>query len=314
MSRALSPLISTILIIGFVILVGTFIFGWATGYFQKYMAKTEFESKAALACAETALKIHRACTFSDKLIISIENIGNTDVEGFAARIETDSYADVIRNDTKIYRFTKPIIMIPNLDTAKLVNVKKIALYPKLIIDEKEVFCRDPIKSDVKNCFECFGMTTESFSLTSASEKATFGVYSKEDIKDLERESGLKFQTDLTLPEYSFVIVPEGENVEINSIKFKFTEDDQVTYIALYGEVFNITKATYSLVNENKNSEIVIVEISAGDLVSSFEARKKVPDNWKGDNVHLKISLKNCGSLSYATVFRFCYSDAAGKCM
>ncbi len=312
MSKALSPLVSTVLIIGFVIVVGAFILGWTSGFFQKQIARTEFESKAALACAETALKIHEACIFSDKLILAIENIGNTDVEGFVARLETDSFSTVIRNDTKIFRFTRPIIVIPNLDTAGMVDVKRLALYPRIVVDNKEVFCKDAIKADVKDCFECFGMETKSFSVTSGGGE--FGVYSKADIAELQKKFGFKFQTELALPDYTFVIVPEKENVEVHSIEFKFVDDPKVTHIALYGEVSNIGKATYSVVNTNKNSEIVIADISAANSISSFEARKPVPADWKGDNVYLKISLRNCGSSSYATVFRFCYSDAAGKCM
>lgn len=140
--RGISPLIATVLLIGFTIALVIIIFFWISSFTKERAAKTEEIVEAEVSCA-TAIDVgvEKSCLDSSGVHFILENRKNTDISGFVLRLEstTDPNVDVI----EINQILKAL-EVTNVDVVpQNLNVPESALIiPKITIDGKTALCQE----------------------------------------------------------------------------------------------------------------------------------------------------------------------------
>ena len=104
--RGISPLIATVLIIGFTLVLGVIVMTWGLDLYKNYQEKTSGESKVALKCSNLDFSIREACIFGNSVDLVLENTGNEDVNGFLYRVKSNEGIDVRDNPTKLNLYSK----------------------------------------------------------------------------------------------------------------------------------------------------------------------------------------------------------------
>lgn len=87
--KGISPLIATVLLIGFTVAIIALIIIWSRGYVVEKAEKEGALAKAQLECQKTDWTITDASASGDKLVLNIKNKGTISLDGFLARITDD---------------------------------------------------------------------------------------------------------------------------------------------------------------------------------------------------------------------------------
>ncbi|MCX6711503.1 MAG: hypothetical protein NT139_00490 [Candidatus Woesearchaeota archaeon] len=86
--KGISPLIATVLLIGFTVALAAVIMTWGGGFVRDMTRNTEQSTQSALKCTQLDFKIQRAsCTG-----LTIENKGSVDIKSFVFRVYDTSGA------------------------------------------------------------------------------------------------------------------------------------------------------------------------------------------------------------------------------
>ena len=88
--KGISPLIATILIIGFTVALAAVIMTWGQSFVNGITASTEANTEKQLACTQVLLKIIDACSdiIAEEVQISISNDGKQKMESLIVRIHS----------------------------------------------------------------------------------------------------------------------------------------------------------------------------------------------------------------------------------
>ena len=126
MKKAISPLIATVLLIGFTVALAAVIMTWGQGFTKKITSETETTTEQALQCTKVNFEISSADCTDNKLTIT--NNGNTEIKSLKFRIYKTTAVDVEDSSTLIGSFdVESITLTTSLDT----TVTKIEAIPTL---------------------------------------------------------------------------------------------------------------------------------------------------------------------------------------
>jgi len=84
--RGISPLIATVLLIGFTVALAAVIMTWGSGFVRNMTTATEQNTQSALKCTQLDFKIQKATCSG----LTIENKGSVDIKSFVFRIYDNS--------------------------------------------------------------------------------------------------------------------------------------------------------------------------------------------------------------------------------
>lgn len=150
MKKAISPLIATVLLIGFTVALAAVIMTWGQGFTKKITGETETTTEQALTCTKLNFEISSAdCTGNT---ITITNNGNTEIKSLKLRIYKSTAVDVEDSSTLIGGFdVKDITLTTTLDT----TVTKIEAIPILAgsSGKKDFTCENSIINFENPCSE-----------------------------------------------------------------------------------------------------------------------------------------------------------------
>lgn len=106
-NKGISPLIATVLLIGFTVALAAVIMTWGGGFVRDMTSTTEQNTQSALKCTQLDFKITKAgCTG-----LTIENKGSVDIKSFVFRVY-DSSGSVTTPIPSI-NYYLPIQMVKN---------------------------------------------------------------------------------------------------------------------------------------------------------------------------------------------------------
>ncbi len=91
--RGISPLIATVLLIGFTVALAAMVMTWGSGFIKKTTESTEAGAQTALKCAsELAFEISGVSCNADKSIASVkvDNRGSLDIKALKFRLVSDA--------------------------------------------------------------------------------------------------------------------------------------------------------------------------------------------------------------------------------
>ena len=111
--EGISPLIATVLIVGFTVALAVIIFNWLGVFSRDLQEGTTSGADAQLACTQNIdLDIRDANCVSGPLTITIANNANQDIEGFKVRVTAKGAPGTVLNGditTKLLKFeVKPL--------------------------------------------------------------------------------------------------------------------------------------------------------------------------------------------------------------
>ncbi len=164
--RGISPLIATVLVIGFTIVLAAMVITWGTRLFQTTVEETEAESKFTLACT-TGLKVdvvkrNLADDFST-LSVTLKNTNQQqDVEDFVTvlnfadgserGVASGPISEVTNEPDNSLIFPVPKEYTISLEEGNtrgtLENLESVDLYPQFTIDGNTRNCENSVRVNV----------------------------------------------------------------------------------------------------------------------------------------------------------------------
>lgn len=148
MRKAISPLIATVLLIGFTVALAAVIMTWGSGFTKKITGETETTTEQALQC--TKLNFEISSVDCAKKEVTITNNGNKEIKSLKFRIHKQTAVDIEDSATLIGSFDiKSIKLTTSLDS----TVTKIEAIPTIVgsSGEKDFTCENSIREFENPC-------------------------------------------------------------------------------------------------------------------------------------------------------------------
>ena len=140
--RGISPLIATVLLIGFTIALAVIIFFWINSFTEERIGKTKEIVEAELSCVTGIdIGIYEACVDSSGVHLTLENRKNNDIDGFIVRFESDqsTEAEVLEVDKKLGGLE---LAIMTLEPERIIIPDTVFIVPKLSLGGKVALCQE----------------------------------------------------------------------------------------------------------------------------------------------------------------------------
>ncbi|QQG38925.1 MAG: hypothetical protein HYS32_00460 [Candidatus Woesearchaeota archaeon] len=143
--KGISPLVATVLLIGFTIALGVVIWAWLSGFAEERAGKVGEIAEAELTCGtSSSFKVEQACVAGKNIKLTIENKANNELKGFVMRIqaENEDNADVVEVDQKIGALEVGII---DIQTDTVEGPETVIIVPKIGVGNKVTICQEEAK-------------------------------------------------------------------------------------------------------------------------------------------------------------------------
>lgn len=169
--KGISPLIATVLIIGFTVALAAVILTWGTSFTKSISKGTEETAELQLTCAQDVqFDVKSACydAVANNIRFIVENNGNKDIKNFTARVKIsdtnvlagETPAGIARFGLKTYTVTAAedlaltnnlVITGIDLDSdgngiPDIQDIKEVTLVPVINVGGKDVTCPQSIDS------------------------------------------------------------------------------------------------------------------------------------------------------------------------
>jgi len=148
MKKGISPLIATVLVIGFTIALALVIFTWGKAFTQSLTEETGEKAQSQLACLQTNLvsfEIIKACYEGNTIKFTLENKGEATIDKVTLRItgEEEDKTDVKELEIGLVALgIKSYTQEFNTESVGAVATKLELLRPIFTEEGQEVICGD----------------------------------------------------------------------------------------------------------------------------------------------------------------------------
>jgi len=155
--KGISPLIATVLIIGFTVALAALILNWGQTFTQDIQDSTSESGEQQLTCAtDVVFDLQSACNFgANTLLVTIANNGALDIEDFSVRIYEDENKVYTISMTDL-AYTAPVVeafgiqsfqldLTGSVPTIAALDVTKIEVIPQVIVGEEIISCTATIE-------------------------------------------------------------------------------------------------------------------------------------------------------------------------
>jgi flagellin-like protein len=158
--RGISPLIATVLIIGFTVALAAVIMTWGQSFSKSMSQSTEQTTNVQLACAQDVqFEVQAVCWDGSALRLTVANNGNKKLSAITARIKESettigvNASDMAASPQVLGLGSLPayglqvFILDPTQDLNPTVtgsNVKEVELIPVITVGGKDVTCSNAI--------------------------------------------------------------------------------------------------------------------------------------------------------------------------
>ena len=142
--RGISPLIATVLLLGFTIALAAVIINWGQTFTKDIQTQTEQTSTIKITCAnEVSFDISTACFTGSNLKVIVKNEGTKDIDKFAYRVYSSPTASVITgslDDPSLQTDLKAFEIKEYLLNGTNSSVRQVELIPVVTIKGKQTTC------------------------------------------------------------------------------------------------------------------------------------------------------------------------------
>ena len=145
--KGISPLIATVLIIGFTIVLAALVITWGTKLFKTTVSQTEITAKFSTACS-TGLRIEATSQTKNSVVLRNNNQDQvidkfTVVLNYANGTSLKGIITGVDGDKLEFPVPKTYTIVPDIDSGG-----KFDLYPMMTIDGTQKACESPVTVQV----------------------------------------------------------------------------------------------------------------------------------------------------------------------
>ena len=150
--RGISPLIATVLLIGFTIVIAALVMIWGSNLVKERAEKIGAKSEAQISCAaKIEIDLKQAECSNSKIKVAVENKGTDSIDGFRARIH---YGSDVETKTiplqPVLKGTSQRTIEIEYDDAK--NPTSVEIIPFVTKQSLSYTCSEQLKQiDTENC-------------------------------------------------------------------------------------------------------------------------------------------------------------------
>jgi len=154
--KGISPLIATVLIIGFTVALAAVIMIWGQSFSKSVQKSTEQSAKVQLVCAQdVAFEMESLCYHGNKVYIIVKNNGNVEIEKYIVRMFKDANtAESANIDKKITPFAISTHDFEVSSPEFAQSIEKVELIPIVKVEGKDVTCQNNILGYDVEISEC----------------------------------------------------------------------------------------------------------------------------------------------------------------
>ena len=157
MKKGISPLIATILIVGFTIVLAALVMRWTGTFFTTTTTETSEASEVAITCVSNIqFSVQNSCIEGNKIKLLLKNEGQ-DIQSFIVQVaggeaqttETLTGLAIYSSDTFIANYTSiPYTSLPN-------EIERVKIFPKILVNGEEQVCSEInyVPSNLKTCVD-----------------------------------------------------------------------------------------------------------------------------------------------------------------
>src|SRR3989338_7480911 len=155
LKRAVSPLIATVLVIGFVIALSGIMMTWGTSFVKDIQERSEKSSLKDIACTrDVGINIKSATVLGNKIKLVIENLGQMDIDKLNILLIGSDGCDNIETGTGISAGGIQSFSVA-LDPNKIGTFKQVEAMPSITFEGEQIACKDAVDRE-----ENLGMDTD----------------------------------------------------------------------------------------------------------------------------------------------------------
>jgi len=150
--KGLSPLIATVLIIGFTVVLAALLILWVRGVNDEFMGGSLCDYQANLKCTQLDLEVYKISSVDNNITVTLASNSNIDVNKLILQafeegaIIISASFDGSTDNPIIERFDNKLL---TFEVGNLENIDEIRIIPGLIFKENgescEVYCSKIIK-------------------------------------------------------------------------------------------------------------------------------------------------------------------------
>lgn len=137
MKKGISPLIATVLIIGFTVSLAAVIMTWGSSFVKNLQEETKLSADRSMACTQATFEIKAAFTYGTTLAAVVEGTGRQDIKSFIIRVSGKKGKGTVQSSQGISRNGIGKVAI-NYNLGEVGLAKQIEMLP-ILQDEKGEF-------------------------------------------------------------------------------------------------------------------------------------------------------------------------------
>ncbi len=143
--KGISPLIATVLLIGFTVALAAFVITWGGEFVQNTVQDTEERSNRATKCVnDLNFEIEKVTCGAGKTIV-IDNRGNIDIKNIAFRFFDTTGANTGSEFFSAANINKYEVKTLTLTNVVPVSTNKVEALATIVIDGLDVVCSENLK-------------------------------------------------------------------------------------------------------------------------------------------------------------------------
>lgn len=164
--RGISPLIATVLILGFTVALAAIIMMWGSGFTRDVSESTEGSAKASIVCGQDVMfEIKDVCKSFDGLYkVTVSNDGKEGIDKFNVRLYSGSEVESkalssVAGQNVVDAFgiqTLKVAVDPSWSVSNILD--KVELIPTIEVDGSQVTCGSNVVSKSVSLKDCYAGT------------------------------------------------------------------------------------------------------------------------------------------------------------
>ena len=123
--KGISPLIATVLIIGFTIVLSALVITWASGLFKKTVSDTDELAEFNLLCTTGFDVDYTAQKSGNNIVVKAKSKNDKNIFGFVFILKSDSSAVTFSTDQSVVKSTEDSTISPDKENAVLLSFETL---------------------------------------------------------------------------------------------------------------------------------------------------------------------------------------------
>src|SRR3989338_3297570 len=157
LKRAVSPLIATVLVIGFVIALSGIMMTWGTSFVKDIQERSEKSSLKDIACTrDVGINIKSATVLGNKIKLVIENLGQMDIDKLNILLVGSDGGDNIETGSGISAGGIQSFSVA-LDPNKIGTFKQVEAMPSITFEGEQIACKDAVDKEENLAIDTDGL-------------------------------------------------------------------------------------------------------------------------------------------------------------